>query len=143
MEGSKVCLLGNNFASFNVLLPFDVLHFEHAVMTFSQLVFPPRDLATIWSNVKLSLLWQYWHLNPSLKKTLKRVNAGFLEQTINCFNEITLGILNDIDGDLTISLYSETTLTFSKKLLLYYLSNHRLIKGSSLMVYSLHLKLMF
>jgi len=39
--GSIGCLLANNFASSNVLFPFDVLHPEHAVITFSQIVFPP------------------------------------------------------------------------------------------------------
>ena len=88
---------------------------EHAVKTISHVVFKTWDLGIIWSYVRLFSLKQYWHLNSSLKKTLKRVNAGFREQTINCFNAITLGILIDMEGDLTISLYSETTLTFSKK----------------------------
>jgi len=43
------------------------------------------------------------------------VKAGFLEQITYSFNAITLGIFIFIDGERTISLYSETTETFSKK----------------------------
>ena len=40
-----------------------------------------------------------------------------LEVEYNLLNEITLGILNFIEGDLTYLSYSETTFTLSKKLL--------------------------
>ncbi len=36
-----VCSKKPAFTRFNVLFPFDVLHPEHAVITFSQIVFPP------------------------------------------------------------------------------------------------------
>ena len=114
MDGSKGSLSINNFNSFRVLLPLDVLQSEHAVITFSHVVLPPFDLGNIWSKVKLFFALQYWHSNSSLRNTLKRVKAGFLEHMTYCLSAITLGIFIFIEGERTISLYSEITETFSK-----------------------------
>ena len=46
-----------------------------AATTFSQLVTPPLARGTTWSNVRSPLVPQYWQLNSSRKKRLKRVKA--------------------------------------------------------------------
>ncbi len=61
-----------------VFPPFFTLQGEQAVTIFSQVVSPPWDLGIKWSNVKSLEELQYWHLNLSLKKTLKREKIGFL-----------------------------------------------------------------
>ena len=65
--------------------PFPALHSKQAVMRFSMIVLPPFITGFLWSATSFAPSFgvrpQYWHLNPSLLKTWKRIRRlanGFL-----------------------------------------------------------------
>jgi hypothetical protein len=90
---------------------------EQAVTTFHQVVWPPRERGSTWSNVS-SCAWkrspQYWQENLSRRKTLKRVKAGLRLASTYSFNAITLGSRISKEGLRTTVSYSCTIETRSR-----------------------------
>ena len=62
-------------ACFRVFEPFLRLQGPQEATTFSQVVRPPRERGTMWSKVRWSRSPQYWQVNSSRRKRLKRVKA--------------------------------------------------------------------
>ncbi len=56
--------------------PFRRLQGAQAATTLSQVVWPPLERGMTWSKVRSSRVPQYWQVNRSRRKTLKRVKAG-------------------------------------------------------------------
>src|SRR6516165_1050308 len=102
-------------ASSDVLLPFLRLQHEQAATTLIQVVWPPRERGTRWSNVRSSREPQYWQENLSRRNTLKRVNAGWVAGFTNVLSETTLGSFISRLGLRTARSYSATMFTRSRK----------------------------
>src|SRR5256885_14900740 len=98
-------------------LPLSKLHGLQAVTTLFQLVRPPRDFGTTWSNVSSLVAKsppQYWQWKRSRRKTLNRVNAGRRAAGTYSFSAMTLGSRISKDGLWILRSYSEMTLTRSR-----------------------------
>jgi hypothetical protein len=88
-----------------------------AATTLVQVVRPPRDRGTTWSKVRSAAAWpvpQYWQLNLSRRKTLKRVKAGLRICGTYSFSAITEGSFISMVGELIETSYSETMVTRSR-----------------------------
>ena len=98
-----------------VILPFLRLQGEQAATTLIQIVCPPRERGNRWSKVRSSREPQYWQLNLSRRKTLKRVNAGCVVGFTKLLSETTLGSFISRLGLRTARSYSATMFTRSRK----------------------------
>src|ERR1700686_209864 len=84
-------------------------------MTLIQVVCPPRERGSRWSNVRSSREPQYWQQNLSRRKTLNRVKAGWVAGFTKLFRETTLGSFISTLGLRTARSYSATMFTRSRK----------------------------
>src|SRR6476660_3638843 len=101
----------------NSRLPLSRLHGLQAVTTLVQLVRPPRDFGTTWSNVRSLVAkspLQYWQWKWSRRNTLNRVKAGRRAAGTYSLGAITLGSRISKDGLWIMRSYSEITLTRSR-----------------------------
>jgi hypothetical protein len=64
---------------------------EQAATTLIQVVWPPRERGTRWSNVRSSRRPQYWQENLSRRNTLNRVKAGCVAGFTKVLSDTTLG----------------------------------------------------
>src|SRR6202158_2171066 len=74
-----------------VRLPLLRLQAEQEATTLTQVVCPPRERGSKWSNVRSSRVPQNWHTNLSRRNTLNRVKAGWVEGRTEGFSETRLG----------------------------------------------------
>src|SRR6266550_8841427 len=100
--------------SAGVRLPFLRLQSEQEATTLTQVVWPPRERGSRWSNVSSSRVPQNWHTNLSRRNTLKRVNAGWVEGRTKVLSETTLGSFISMLGLCTAWSYSSTMFTRSR-----------------------------
>src|SRR6266540_3571540 len=101
--------------SCGVRLPFLRLQPEQAATTLIQVVWPPRERGTRWSNVRSSRVPQNWQANLSRRKTLNRVKAGCVAGRTKVLSETTLGSFISTLGLCTALSYCATMFTRSRK----------------------------
>src|ERR1700732_3801652 len=101
-------------ASAGVMLPLLRLHPEQAATTLIQVVVPPRERGSRWSNVRSSRAPQNWHENLSRRNTLKRVKAGWVEGFTKVLSDTTLGSFISRLGLRTARSYWATMFTRSR-----------------------------
>ena len=100
-------LRGNIPASSQVLRPFTELQGLQAVTMFVHVVLPPLLRGTMWSYVSsriTNLRVQYWQVNLSLLKTLKRENfTPFLCVFTLRLSAMTAGVFHVTEGEQIFS----------------------------------------
>src|SRR6195256_2593533 len=105
------------------------LHSEQAATTFSQVVIPPFERGTTWSNVRSSRWPQYWQVKRSRRNTLNRGKAGKRVGLTELLRHTTEGRRISKLGLRTSVSYSEMMLTRSRNTALIASCQHQIDNG--------------